>query len=104
MHSAAETGLHVKSDVLHVKSDVLQCTVWQHPQPQWEEERAEKRQTSHLLQFIKSKKEGFTQANKFKRQQLNSLPCLATPLALHLGSGPIMEKTEQIISSLCWFQ
>lgn len=59
-------------------------------------------QTSHFPQFLQGMKneEGFTQAGKFKRQLPDLLPCSATPPALHLESGPAMEKTEQIISWL----
>lgn len=50
--------------------------------------------------YKKPKQEISTQANKLIRQPLDSLPCLTTPLALRLGSGPTVEKREQIITNL----
>lgn len=61
LRSAAETGLHVKSNVLQ-SANIYRPS----GKMREREERAEGRLTSHLLQFSQSKKEDFTQANKSK--------------------------------------
>lgn len=95
-HCAAETGLHAKL-CCSVQGSEIHCT-------RGEEQRC----TSHLLWCIKrSKTAGFTQADKSKRQMLNSLPCSPTPPAPHLGSEPAEEKRAADcvkMSTARWFQ
>lgn len=64
---------------------VRRAGLWLPPQVRWEPEPT-------------SRDEGSAQASKWERQALNSLPCLATPLAPRPGSGPGRGKKGQISS------